>query len=997
MNEREIFEQALDHVEPGERQAYLDSACEGDAALRARIEVLLISHSSDTQFLNIPALEQLHSPVPVPAKTIPINAHSGPDTVAEKTMPVDEVPLGFLSPATRPDSLGRIAHYETLQVLGNGGFGIVFRAFDDVLHRIVAVKVLSPHLAATSPARKRFLREARSSAQVRHENVVQVYAVGEQPLPYIAMEFIPGETLQQRLDRTGPLDVPEVLRIGDQIAEGLAAAHATELIHRDIKPGNVLLEEGTHKVKITDFGLARAADDASISQSGLVAGTPMYMAPEQALGETLDQRADLFSLGSVLYQMVSGRPPFRASSTLAVLKRVVEDTPRPIREIIPETPQWLCDIISKLHAKNPADRFQSAREVADLLGRCLAEMQRSGAVANLPEPQTATMEGVQPSLDLPAPTVVFRRPRVPARRWATAAASLLALVGVLGASEATGVTNLHGIVIRLLSPEGTLLVEVDDPGVSVQIDGSDVVITGAGAKEIRLKPGNYKVEGRKDGRIVSQELVTVTNNGKQVVRVSLEASTAEKVTGVVGKKPDPVTALSVKKPPVVAVPLEPMTNDTWIRALAALALDEQEAALVARLHARLPGFEEAFLKNMADMPASRQLFLLSVWLRERNPGFDGKVTHKTENGMVTGLELPSPLVQDLTPLRGLTKLRTLTCRRTVGYDKNADNDNAVLGSLEALEKINDKPVAEFRQEVTVRQAAFKEFLKAVPAMMAQAQVSAVAAMLKERNPDFNGQVSSKIEDGVVTEIGIGGPLTDLTPLRPLLGLKVLKCSSGTLWDLSPLKGMSLTSINLAGSKLIQNLEPLRGMPLTSLDVGGWVGSSAGVSDLEPLKGMPLTSLNVRSCPVRNLEPLRGMPLAWLEIGLTPVQDLTPLQGMPLTSLYLHNCTKLSDLTPLKGLKLTLLDLGGWMRTPIRDLGVLKGMPLKSLSITATGVTDLEPLKGMQLEDIHLTPQNITHGFHILRDMKSLKTIGEEHNRDRSAEDFWARYDNGDFR
>ncbi len=136
MNEREIFEQALDHVEPGERQAYLDSACEGDAALRARIEVLLISHSSDTQFLNIPALEQLHSPVPVPAKTIPINAHSGPDTVAEKTMPVDEVPLGFLSPATRPDSLGRIAHYETLQVLGNGGFGIVFRAFDDVLHRI---------------------------------------------------------------------------------------------------------------------------------------------------------------------------------------------------------------------------------------------------------------------------------------------------------------------------------------------------------------------------------------------------------------------------------------------------------------------------------------------------------------------------------------------------------------------------------------------------------------------------------------------------------------------------------------------------------------------------------------------------------------------------------------------------------------------------------------------------------------------------------------------
>ena len=241
----------------------------------------------------------------------------------------DDEPLTFLAPPTRPDSLGRIGHYEVLQVLGQGGFGIVFRAFDEMLQRVVAVKVLAPQMAATSPARKRFLREARSSAQVRHENVVQVYEVGEQPLPYLVMEFIPGETLQQRLDRVGPVEAAEVVRIGRQIAEGLAAAHATDLIHRDIKPGNILLEGGQQQVKITDFGLARAADDASISQSGIIAGTPMYMAPEQAHGQTLDQRADLFSLGSVLYQMAAGRPPFRANSTLAVLKRVAEDTPRP--------------------------------------------------------------------------------------------------------------------------------------------------------------------------------------------------------------------------------------------------------------------------------------------------------------------------------------------------------------------------------------------------------------------------------------------------------------------------------------------------------------------------------------------------------------------------------------------------------------------------------------------------------------------------------------------
>src|SRR6185436_19174003 len=121
----------------------------------------------------------------------------------------------------------------------------------------------------------------------------------------------------------------------------------------DVKPGNILLEKGLERVKLTDFGLARAADDASLTQSGIIAGTPMYMSPEQAHGDTLDHRADLFSLGSVLYTMASGRPPFRAPSTLAVLKRVVEETPRPIPEIIPEVPPWLCDLIARLHAKNP--------------------------------------------------------------------------------------------------------------------------------------------------------------------------------------------------------------------------------------------------------------------------------------------------------------------------------------------------------------------------------------------------------------------------------------------------------------------------------------------------------------------------------------------------------------------------------------------------------------------------------------------------------------------
>src|SRR5262249_52928859 len=150
------------------------------------------------------------------------------------------------------------------------------------------------------------------------------------------MEFIDGQNLEALLRRVGPLEVKDVLRIGIQSASGLAAAHKHGLIHRDIKPANILLENGVQRVKLTDFGLARAADDASLTRSGLIAGTPAYMSPEQASGEAVDYRSDLFSLGSVLYEMCTGRPAFRASTTVAVIKRVCDEKPRPIREVNPD-------------------------------------------------------------------------------------------------------------------------------------------------------------------------------------------------------------------------------------------------------------------------------------------------------------------------------------------------------------------------------------------------------------------------------------------------------------------------------------------------------------------------------------------------------------------------------------------------------------------------------------------------------------------------------------
>ncbi len=185
----------------------------------------------------------------------------------------EEISLDFLEPSQKPGSLGRMAHYEVLEVLGHGGMGIVVKALDESLQRPVAIKFMAPRLATSASARRRFTREAQAAAAIRHEHVIDIYAVGEHAgLPYLVMELISGCSLQERLDRHGPLDLPQILRIGMQMALGLAAAHAQGVIHRDIKPDNILLENGVERVKITDFGLARAADDASLTQSGVVPG-----------------------------------------------------------------------------------------------------------------------------------------------------------------------------------------------------------------------------------------------------------------------------------------------------------------------------------------------------------------------------------------------------------------------------------------------------------------------------------------------------------------------------------------------------------------------------------------------------------------------------------------------------------------------------------------------------------------------------------------------------
>ena len=423
----------------------------------------------------------------------------------------------LLSAPSHPEMLGRIGRYDVERLLGSGGMGLVFKAFDSELNRPVAVKLLAPYLSGNGSARKRFSREARAAAAVVDEHVVAIHNVESdddpENAPFLVMKYIAGGSLQQRIDREGPLEVCEVLRIGMQVAKGLAAAHGQGLIHRDIKPSNILLEEGVDRALLTDFGLARTEDDACLTRSGFQPGTPHYMSPEQVRGDSIDGRSDLFGLGCSLYSMCTGHPPFRAESSYAVLRRITDDQARSIREINPDVPEWLERIVMKLLAKAPDDRFESAEAVAILLEDCLAHRQ-------------------QP-LTTPLPTSIPRR--VSRRRQPPWVKYLVAWMFAFLLFAAC-------VVIVLELNKGTLRIESDLEEVPVSIMLGDQVVkqltvTKSG-ELVRVAAGKYEVKigGKFDEVHVDGGNVTLGRGGSETIRITQSTNEEPKTISSLGNE-----------------------------------------------------------------------------------------------------------------------------------------------------------------------------------------------------------------------------------------------------------------------------------------------------------------------------------------------------------------------------------------------------------------------------------------------------------------------------
>lgn len=319
----------------------------------------------------------------------------------------------FLQPSSHPGDLGMLGDYRILGELGKGGMGYVFRAEHTVLERAVALKVMNKKIASTPNSRDRFLQEARAMAAVHHDNVVVIFEVGmNEGTPFMAMEMLRGETLEAVNARKEARDYETVIRYASQIAKGLAAAHAKGIVHRDIKPANIWIEEGNQRIKILDFGLALASSPLDeFAGVGSVCGTPGYLTPEQARSDPLDDRSDLYSLGAVLFEMCTGRLPIQRPAIAEQLVALLSHPPKPLRELNPDIPQPLADLIHRLLAKEPVDRPVSATALVKELEKVAIECDaKSETALSLNKLQESLKEVVSKQDTIEEPVEVIEAP-----------------------------------------------------------------------------------------------------------------------------------------------------------------------------------------------------------------------------------------------------------------------------------------------------------------------------------------------------------------------------------------------------------------------------------------------------------------------------------------------------------------------------------------------------------------------------------------------------------
>lgn len=857
----------------------------------------------------------------------------------------------WLAPPEAPGELGRLGRYRLIRILGSGGMGIVYEAYDPLLDRQVAVKIARPRAHETGNEEERFLREARAAATIHHANICPVYEVGEaHGVCFIVMGLIPGSSLAQfAKERKQPLPARQVVSLVRKLALALAVAHGKGIVHRDLKPSNIMLDRERREPVIMDFGLARRlqSTDAQLTHTGMIVGTPAYMAPEQALGDVngIGPATDIYALGVILYELLAGRPPFvgKPASVLGEVLFAPVEPPSTHRSGVNSRLERIC---LKAMDRDRHKRYGSMKELAEDLARAARELKEEQTTALMPVGSVAekVAKGERDDLDL---STLFDALQAQEKAHALRFRRLGYLVG---GGLATLLFLLAIILHFARTPTVAVVINVGvdlaDTTLHFILDGKPILAE-ALAAPLKLAVGEHELIVKREETLVKRMRFVVQGGPTPTVEYREEK-----------KRPEPQ--------------LE--DDDAWQKRVALLSDDKKLEAVTARL-------------------------------KELNRGFDGKVTARIDNGVATELAFTTDQVTNISPVRVLTGLRSLQLNSAAGKlvdlsplrDLQLDYLSCQGTSVVDLSPLEKMPLTTLNcshSKVTDLTPLGKlkltglwcdgtkvsdlKPLKDMPLRHLQCQRTQIT--------DFAPLQSTPLEN-----LSCGGsPVADLSSLKGV-PLTHFSCQDSEVSDLSPLEGMKLIQLHCSGTK-VRDLAPLKGMPLTQLychdtpivDLSPLKGmlltsltcSATKVADLTPLADMPLTNLDCHTTLVTDLAPLKNVPLVHFQCQHTKVADLTPLQAAPLevltcadtkvtllptlktkklSQLHCQN-TPLSDLAPLQGQKLTHLDCSN---TQVADLTPLKGMPLMALICDRTNVRDLKPLQGLKLTSLQINSTNIS--------------------------------------
>lgn len=847
----------------------------------------------------------------------------------------DPITTRGTDPVAIPPAIGK---YDILGVLGRGAFGLVYKAKDWELGRLVALKMPRAGDFGSDEEQQRFLREARSAASLKHPGIVDVYGVShEEGTTCIISEFIDGLALSELL--TGPkLGYDRVAEIVSEVADALHHAHQHGIIHRDIKPGNILIDK-LGKPHLADFGLARDDDeDITVTQSGQILGTPAYMSPEQAEG---DQRAvgpasDIYCLGAMLYEMLTGELPFRGSSRM-LIHQILNEEPASPRRLNDRIPQDLDTICLKALSKEPKKRYETAAKMAEDLRRWLHN---------------------EPILARPISTTERFM------RWSKrnpTVATLGGLVILLLVAIAAGAT-LAAIKINKSR------LETEEALITAKLDRDQ--------KESALR--KQRADALDASQSFAEESVRAAEHNR-FDEAGIRAKAAERLypSGPWGPYAFGLVAFHRK---------DFAAAEQFMKE--ALEKDPQHLpskAALSRILVEAGRTEEAMKIFQSEE--------VTDWQTVRATGdvlFDAKKYAEAQKAFGKALDLFGRRLREVeTNADSSTLLQSAEVCLKAGLftDARAHFEEAIQ-KLKGLDSIDQAALnrAEkgFKEAASQVKYLTEELATARDDCWAWTQCEGFYDSVKNLPESVQRQrILAKLEDlhGKKVSIGLGSQdgalrtlnnfpgvrflhpfygfqlnsvdaswslVSDLTPLEGM-PIDSLYLTNTLVDDLRPIKGMPLKKLSLARSR-VTDLEPLRGMPLEWLQVG-----QTGITDLAPLQGMKLTYLVCQQSGVSDLTPLAGMPITELRIDGTKVSDLTLLRGMPLTLLWC-GYTLVKDLSPISGMKLTDLSCSG---VPIEDLSILEGMPLKHLALTETKVRDLTPLKGMPLEHLNLEGAKVT--------------------------------------